>query len=365
MAYENDTDQAETAFYEEKANERVGDPMPLVADAVQEARQMVAVTRGAAPADLAQQVTYAKAMAASTFGVPAHLRNNPGACLAIVDISQRTGLSAFMLAQHSYVESDKLAFDSQAVHALIETSGQLTGRLRASYEGKIEDGTRRCIVIGMLKGERVPHVHEGGMLKDLHPGHSDKKDRQGRPYVRGSQLWDRKPDVQLFYDACRDWVRMHAPTALLGAYDRDELVEYAGAAEAAREVNPAEANVLHRLPGTQKGEGFNHASANAELDQIVGHTGGAKTVEPAKPEKKKAAAEKKPAGKQSVTASAIPQPQQADEYLVFARNWIGKVKNPDDALARWDAEREMRDECKVPIKMQKQLEDLIAERFPA
>lgn len=389
-AYQNDDDQVETIYYEEKAQEkaqntaeRVGEPMPASNETARNAYDVVPVgPRGASPNTLDQQVSYADAMARANTAIPAHLRKNIGACLAIVDIATRSNLSPFMLANKTYVQNDRLCFESQAIHALIENSGVLQSRLRVKYTGKIEDGTRACTVEGLLKGETSPHIHHGGTLAQLHPGYSHKvgdakfgkkisyaegqklkaaagDEKVPGLFVNGSPLWDRKPDVQLAYDAVRDWGRLYTPGALMGIMDQYEMQE--SGVEEMKEINPVEENVLRRLPGAQNGDGFNHGKVHDELDQVVGHSGGAKP-KAAEPQPEKATKTK--AGKQSVTTKAEPaQPTNAEEYKAYAERWFAKVKDPDDAMARWEGERELRDACKVPIKLRKQLEDAMAGKF--
>lgn len=347
---------------------KVGEPTQAPRDAVRESRAMVAVERGVRPASLAEQVTFAQAMSLGT-GVPPHLRNNVGGCLAIVDIAQRTSLSPFLLAGHCYVESDRLSFDAQAVQSIIENSGYLETHFRHRYEG--EGDNLRCIVWATLRGERQPHEHIGGTLKELHPGVSEKiNPKTGRPFVRGSQLWDTKPRVQLYYNTVRDWVRMHCPAALMGALAREEMIESGiGAADNAKVVS-----VLSRLPGAQNGDGFNHDNVRSELDQIAGV--GGKVIdqtddEPPAPEKEKA---KPPRGKSTTLkaeppktekekAKPAPQPTTAKEYKAYAEGWIGRETDKDNALARWDGERDIRDTLSVKIPDRKALEKLITEKF--
>ena len=333
-------------------NGYVGEPSEPPRDSLREAQQLVPVgPRGVNPATLADQITYAQMMAKASEAVPQHLRQNPGACLAVIDIALRTGLSPYMVANKTYVQSGRLAFESQLVVAMIEKSGELQGRLRHRYEGEIHDGTRRCIVWGTLKGESTPHEHIGGMLRDLHPGH---KEKDGKKFVLGSQLWDRKPDVQLFYDTARDWGRMNCPQAMMGVYAPEEYIEHIEHQEETQ-------NVLARLPGKQAGEGFNHAAATAELDQIVGNAGPDVVVRERKPHKIK---DVTPPPKTSMTAKPEhADPKTAEEYQVYAESWIGRTKSFDNAVARWDGEKEMRAACKVPLRMRKALENKLAEKF--
>lgn len=348
---------SETFDHDEVGNGYVGKPTDDPKSSLSEARSMVPVgPRGASPATLADQLTYAQMMAKAEAAIPKHLRLNPGACMAVIDIALRTGMSPYMVANKTYVQSDRLAFESQLVVAMIEKSGELNGRLRHRYEGEISDGTRRCIVWGTLTGEPTPHEHIGGTLKELHPGHSEK---DGKRYVKGSQLWDRKPDVQLFYDTARDWARMNCPSALLGVYAPEEYVEYGGP-DLVEDVSP---NVMARLPGKQAGEGFNPATVAAELDHVVGNAGPEVVVRERQPRKVKDITPPKAAASTTVKAKAPKEPSNADEYHVYAASWIGKAKTFDDAIARWDGEKEMRVALKLPIKARKALENAIADKF--
>ncbi|WFU46042.1 recombinase RecT (plasmid) [Bradyrhizobium sp. CB82] len=65
-----------------------------------------------------------------------------------------------------------------------------------------------------------------------------KRNDSGR--IKGSPLWDIKPDLQLFYNMSRDWARMYAPDVISGMYGRDEMEDagFTVASEAARDVSP-------------------------------------------------------------------------------------------------------------------------------
>lgn len=358
--------------------------------------------RGAMPENFAQQIDYAQYMAKAAAAVPSHLRHNVGACLAVMDIAQRAGgLSPYMVANKTYVQNDRLCFESQLFHALAERSGLLSGPLRARFEG---DGDERtCIVWGYLKGESQPHEYTSPPLKTLHPGHTVKN---GQKYVKGSPLWDRKPDVQLFYDTARDWIRMYCPLAVLGIYSPEEIAR--GEAEMLpaepRDVTPLSA----RLDNTQE-EGFVPGHVARELASIKT---GKQTILPAKAEAIPAeAAEAKPALETTVARpaerkpkprapkvappkrrpvktptiidSAPPeksatqrraeleqaaapngQPRTAAEYALYAEQWISEATNYDEARKRYDEdERSIRDELQVPIETRRKLSDKLDNKF--
>src|SRR5882672_1432855 len=174
-----------------------------------------------------------KLMALSRQAVPEHLRENPGMCLAICMQALEWGVSPWAAAQKSYVANDRLSYESQMVHAIIEARAPLKSRLRCRYSGEGEE--RRCTVYATFKGEEEPHEFTSETLAKLRP----KRNEYGK--VKGSPLWDTKPDLQLFYNASRDWVRAWCPDVLLGIYTPDELEEMpAGAApgDDAMDVSP-------------------------------------------------------------------------------------------------------------------------------
>lgn len=298
------------------------------ADPVRESRALIPVTQtGVTPQDFAQQVDYAKAMAKARAALPDHLRDNVGDCLAIIDISNRVGLSPYMVANKTYVQNNRLCFESQLFHAFAQSSGLLKGDLDVEYEG--EGDEKVCIVTGHLRSDPTrPRIHRSPKLGDLHPGYSLKTERDGVKstkhlsfaegqklkaeakangttisglFSKGSPLWDRKPDVQMFYDTSRDWVRLYAPRATLGIYTPEEMQEYPEIEDRAAPA-PEGGRLADRLKngGGIAGDGHRPGHAAEQLAQIAPSTG--KTQIKAEPESgPPAAANKAPATKAAPT----------------------------------------------------------------
>lgn len=417
-----------------------------------EASKLVPVERhGAAPATLEHQITYAQYMAKAKLSVPAHLHGNIGDCLAVIDIATRAGLSPYMLAQKTYAQGGKLSFESQLFHALLIQSGRLYGAgLNKRYEGEGPD--RICIVWGHLKGDAEPKQHRSEKLSKMHPGYSFKNDdgptkstkalsyaegqailaeanrliaeaieagAQPPPlpnlFVKGSPLWDDKPDVQQFYDASRDWIRMFCPVATLGILDFYEIIEH---------PLPPQTNLVDRLQTGNKAEGHQNGHAAEELartaaDNATLKPAGAGTgnteptkIKPAKAEgkkgsdkppadqkrtislekdkaptrrqttaaadraqassdarkreadeKKAAAAAKKPEQKTDDPPPVVPvKPTNDAEYNVYCRDWIDKTADPEAALKRWDHEYEMRDNLVVRVPTRNALREYLEKK---
>lgn len=187
---------------------------------------------GVSAENLGQLTEMAKLMSVSRIAVPPYLRGNPGDCLAIIIRALRWQMDPYFVAEKSYAvtkgDVTSVAFESQLIHAVIETLAPLKGRLRHEIIGEGDD--RQCKVWGTFKGEKEPHSFTseklGKRIKDI--GFKKKKDGtedNWRDVFRGSPLWLQKPEVQMFYDASRDWARLYCPDVLAGAYARDEMVD--------------------------------------------------------------------------------------------------------------------------------------------
>lgn len=282
---------------ETQTTERVGDPMPEMNERVRAAREMIPVSAtGVTPVNFAQQIDYAQTMAKARAAIPSHLAGNVGDCLAVIDISTRAGLSPYMVANKTYVQNGRLCFESQLFHAFAQASGLLSGDLEVTYEG--DAGDKVCVVTGYLRSDpHKPRVHRSPALKDRHPGYVLMRGNEKRYLTyaegekmkaigeltgidkmrcQGSPLWGTKPDVQMFYDTSRDWIRIYAPRATLGIYTPDEMDEFGGM----KDVTPAGPGLGDRLSGAdiQRHEGHRPGYATTELDQIAPNAPGARVV---------------------------------------------------------------------------------------
>jgi hypothetical protein len=181
---------------------------------------------GIDPENYGQVMEFAKTMATCRAGIPKWLRGSVGDCLMICTRALRWGMDPFFVAEKSYLMispksgEERISYESQLVHAVIEALAPIKGRLRHEIKG--EGDERYCVVWATFKGEDTPHTHTsetlGKRIKDI--GKSEKGN------FRGSPLWLTKPAVQLFYDASRDWCRVNCPEVLAGVYTRDELADH-------------------------------------------------------------------------------------------------------------------------------------------
>ena len=172
-----------------------------------EAMTVDVVSGGMVFRNASEVMEFAKLMAIGGIAVPAHCRGSLGTCLALCVQAIEWRMSPYAVANKSYVVNDRICYESQLIHAVIEQRAPLTQRLRHTYAG--EGGKRTCTIIGHVRGESEPMTYTSPMIEQI--------------TTRNSPLWKSKPDLQLYYNAVRDWARMYFPDVIMGVYSDDEL----------------------------------------------------------------------------------------------------------------------------------------------
>lgn len=309
---------------------------------------------------MTEVMEFAKLVSLSGVAVPPHLRGNPGACLAVCIQAMEWKMSPFAVANKSYVVAnyskdgpiERLSYESQLIHAVIEARAPLQARLRVEYEGEGDD--RVCVVSGTFRGETVPHELRSSPLGKRRPGKNDKG------YIKGSPLWETKPDLQQFYDTSRDWCRMYCPDVLMGIYAPDEF----------EEIEPIEPkvvspNLMERLPGKIEGAGF--------ATDVVQN--GLKEDKPKPPRKKKddapvetTAASPPVETTPAATAEerpAAPMPTNLKTYRAWVVEWLPSFDASEDINDRWRAERKLRNACGLVSEDTAKIKELVDERIKA
>lgn len=234
-------------------------------------------------ATMVEVMEFSKLMAVSGSAVPPHLRGNPGGCLAICTKALRFGFDPFALAEHSFAmrkpmdvtvvnegggrvtkkeDVETIAYDSYVIRAVIEAHAPIKGRLKYDYQG--EGDQRRCAVSAVLRdgGAVVTHVSPtlAERLKAI--------GKNERGFIKGSPLWETKPDQQLAYDTARDFCRRYFPEILMGWYDKDEFEEHVRA-ETAQDITP-KPDIARRLKGKKQDTGFQPAQIEQQISEAKG-----------------------------------------------------------------------------------------------
>lgn len=169
----------------------------------------ISQTGPAVPAfrNMGEVLEFASVMARGGIAVRKHLRDNPGACAAIILQAMRWDMDPYAVGNKSFAVSDQLGYESQLINAVINTRAPIKGRMKVRYEG--EGNTRVCIVSATFNGEDEPTEVKSPKLTDIQP--------------RNSPLWKSDPDQQLAYYTKRAWARRECPEVLLGVYDEEEI----------------------------------------------------------------------------------------------------------------------------------------------
>lgn len=142
-------------------------------------------------------------------GVPVAFRDNPGMCAMVVYDAIHWGMLPPQVIRKAYVVKDQLAYESQLIHAVVNTRAGLKDDFEIEYIG--EGVERQIKVTGCLsRGSGRPLSYTSPKLKDIK--------------VKNSPLWTEDPDRQLFYYGTRAWARMHVPEVLMGVYAADEII---------------------------------------------------------------------------------------------------------------------------------------------
>lgn len=223
--------------------------------------------------DMGQVMEFAKMMAVSGSAVPVYLRGNPGGCLAICSRALRWGMDPFAVAEKSYLMKnpksgeERIAYESQIIHAVVTARAPLKQRLRSEIIGTGDE--RICRVWGTFKGEDTPHEYKSPTLKVMKENRPKRRDGEG---YGGSPLWDSIPEVQLTYSTVRQWCRLHASEVLLGVYSKDELED---SGSEMKDVTPAKEvpldALVKRLKEAQKAHGGRRFDAASVLKTIDGN----------------------------------------------------------------------------------------------
>jgi len=234
---------------------------------------------GLAFKDMGQVLEFSKLMAVSRQAVPKHLRAEPGACMAITLQALNWRMDPFAVANKSYMVNDRIAYEAQLIHAVVEQRAPIKGRIKGKVVGK--DSTRQWLLSVETKDGDVIE-YEGPEI--------------GKITTKNSPLWKADPDQQLWYYSVRAMCRRHFPDVILGVYEKEEIEQSDGM----RDVTPATGgfaakaaaakaaeNSHSKLPGGEKSvadviaEGERaHYAAEATKAATTDHIPDAETVTP-------------------------------------------------------------------------------------
>ncbi|MGF6607094.1 hypothetical protein OKW45_001994 [Paraburkholderia sp. WSM4175] len=174
-------------------------------------------------------------MASAGPAVPAHLRENKGACFAIAMQSLRWEMDPYMVASKTHItKSGLIGYDGQLVAAVVIARAPIIARPDYDYLGdwsrvlgkfeqrKSDKGGEYAVATYTKKDEEGLGVIVGATFR----GETDPRTVQvmmAQAHPRFSTQWATDPQQQIGYLAVRKWARRHAPDVLLGVYTPEEL----------------------------------------------------------------------------------------------------------------------------------------------
>lgn len=170
--------------------------------------------------NMGQVMEFAKLMSVSRQAVPKHLRGEPGACMAVSMQALGWRMDPFAVANKSYMVNDRIAYEAQLIHAVIEQRAPIKGRIKGKPSG--EGATRKWTLTAVTTdGDTIEFVGN----------------EFGKITTKNSPLWKSDPDQQLWFYSVRAMCRRHFPDVLLGVYEKEEIKH----AEGMRDVTPQQA----------------------------------------------------------------------------------------------------------------------------
>jgi hypothetical protein len=188
--------------------------------------EISAAVGGLAFRDMGQVMEFAKLMSVSGQAVPKHLRAQPGACLAVSLQALNWRMDPFAVANKSYAVNDRIAYEAQLIHAVIEQRAPIKGRIKGTVSG--EGDKRRWTLRAQPTDDDEAIIFEGVEI--------------GKITTKNSPLWKSDPDQQLWYYTVRAMCRRHFPDVILGVYDKEEIEAEPGM----RDVTPQESGFVAR-----------------------------------------------------------------------------------------------------------------------
>ncbi len=199
------------------------------------------------PKNFGEVIKFADVMARSSIAIPKHLRDNPGACMAVTMQALRWEMDPWMVASKTYFVNDRIAYEAQLVGAVVNTRAPIART--PDYEFTGEGASLKCRVSVEMQDGSVK-IYESPLV--------------GAITTKNSPLWKSDPQQQLGYYSIRAWARRYAPEVLLGIYTPDELTEDR---QTMRDVTPATNRLAQKLASAAKPEsGFNHEFVKSEID---------------------------------------------------------------------------------------------------
>lgn len=167
-------------------------------------------------------------MYSSSDCVPATFKGKPSDCFIACQLAFRMKIDPFALMQRMYVVGGRPGLEAQLAIAMLNSSGQIKGRIRWRWEG--EGKTRVCtaVAIDAETGEEVT------LSLDWKTVEAEKW------HTKHGSKWLTMPDQMFRYRTATWLIRSYYPEVLMGLNTADELADMDPAAPAVQPVRTIE-----------------------------------------------------------------------------------------------------------------------------
>lgn len=204
---------------------------------------------------MAQAMEFAKLMSMAREAVPKHLRENPGACLALSVQAYEWQINPFALANKSYVVNDRLCYEASLYQTVVTRRAPIVGRIKMEFAG--DAAKRTCRVWAELSDGTGTVEYTSPQFGVINP--------------KNSPLWKNDPDQQLFYFSVRSFARRHFPDVMMGIYTVDEMMDNTVETVRTVDARPKTERLAERLGATNTTQASDAAgdssSANASKSE--------------------------------------------------------------------------------------------------
>lgn len=163
------------------------------------------------PNTFGEVIQFAQMMCKAGTAIPKHYRDNPGACLSIIQRSMAWQMDPWAVATKTYLvkDGDTIAYEAQLIAAVVKKWAPLVEKV-IPYKFTGDGGELECSIL-------VHHIETGEEIVYVSP-------KQKTIKTQNSPLWASDPQQQLAYYSIRALCRRHFPEILLGVYDREEVL---------------------------------------------------------------------------------------------------------------------------------------------
>jgi len=170
----------------------------------------------------------AKLMSAAASMAPAHLRDKPEACFAVVSRSIVWKLDPFAVAMSTYqTPGGSIGYEGKLIQAILEMSGRIEGQIRFTHNGDWSKLRRKFKMKAGASGKEypvptwTPEDAEGLSVTVAAKIKGEQEDRTLEVWLEScwplnSPLWATDPRRQICYTAVRAFANMATPSLLFG-----------------------------------------------------------------------------------------------------------------------------------------------------